>query len=302
MKPVSPAAAWGAWGTCAAIWGSTFLAIAYGNDHLPPVWGAALRLLLASTLLGGYLALRRQALPRGRALLAATQFGLFQFGINLPLLYLGETQVPSGLSAVIFSTIPLSTALLAWIFGLERLRPARIVGAVVAVLGVALIFSSQLGSRAKPWPLLFVLLSAWSACLGTVLLKRGPRQSPVAANAVGAAVGAAVCLVWSRALGEPMILPHDWGGLLPVLYLAIVGSVVAFVLMAWLINQWDVTRISYISVVVPLVALTLGVLLRHERVSARSLAGALVVLAGVVIGLELWRSRSRAPAGQEAGP
>jgi len=292
MKPVSPAAAWAAWGTCAVIWGSTFLAIAYGNDSVPPVWGATLRLGLATGILGVILAVRRQPLPRGRALVAALLFGLFQFGINLPLLYLGETQVPSGLSAVIFATIPLSTAFLTWVFRLEPLRPARIAGALIAVLGVGLIFSAQLSARVKPWPLLFVLLSSWSGCLAVVLLKRGPHQSPVAANAVGAAVGAAVCLVWSRALGEPQVLPHGWTGVLPVVYLAVVGSVVAFVLMAWLVNHWDVSRISYISVIVPLVALTLGAVLRHERVSTQSLVGAGIVLTGVVIGLQLWRPQA----------
>lgn len=292
MKQASPAAVWGAWGTCAAVWGSTFMVIAFGNDSVAPVWGATLRLALATLILSGVLLVRRQPLPRGRALVAALQFGLFQFGLNFPLLYLGETQVPSGLSAVIFATLPLSTAFLARIFGLERLMPARIAGAVVAVVGVALIFSSQLGAQVKPWALLSVLLSSWAACLGTVLLKRGPRQSPVAANAVGAAVGAVVCLAWSRALGEAQVLPHDWAGILPILYLAILGSVGAFVLMAWLINHWDVSRISYISVVTPLVAMALGALLRHERIPARGMIGALTVIAGLVVGLQLWRPRA----------
>jgi len=294
MKPVSPGLAWGAWGICAAIWGSTFLAIAFGNDRVAPVWGATLRLALAAVLLHGILLVRRQPLPRGKALTAAVQFGVLQFGINFPLLYMGETRVSSGLAAVIYSTIPLSIAFLTWIFGLEPLRPVRIVGALIAILGVGTIFFSQLRGRAEPWPMLFVLLSSWSACLGTVLLKRGPRQSPVAANAVGASVGAVVCWIWSRGLGESQILPREWAAILPILYLAILGSVVAFVLVAWLVNHWDVSRISYISVVIPLIALVLGALLRHERVSWASLGGAVIVLTGVVVGLQLWKPQTHA--------
>ena len=289
MKPAPAALGWGAWGTCAAIWGGTFLVIAFGNDQVPPVWGATLRLALASLVLLVIMAILRHPLPRGPALLAAVRFGAFQFGLNFPFLYLGEMRVSSGLTAVIYSTVPLSTAILAWIFGLEQLRPIRIAGALIAVVGVATIFFSQLKTLAEPWPMLFVLLSSWSACLGTVLLKRGPRLSPIDANAIGAGVGAAVCWVWSLLLREPQQLPGEWAAIGPILYLAIVGSVGAFVLFAWLVNHWEVSRISYISVVIPVIALTLGVLLRKEQVSGPSLAGAGIVLTGVVVGLQLWK-------------
>src|SRR5688572_22383580 len=91
---------------CVLIWGSTFLFIAIGNDTLAPTWGAALRLGLAAAILFAVMAVRRLPLPRGAALKAAATYGLFQFGLNFPLLYLGETEVPSGLAAVIFATIP----------------------------------------------------------------------------------------------------------------------------------------------------------------------------------------------------
>ncbi len=167
-------------------------------------------------------------------------------------------------------------------------------GALVALVGVALIFSGQLMTRVKPWPMTFVLLAAWTACFGTVTLKRGPRQSPVAANAVGATAGGLVCLVWSLLLRERHALPTTWSALVPVLYLTIASSVVAFVLMAWLVNHWDVSRISYIAVIVPVAALVLGALVRHEQVAPASLGGSGVVLVGVVIGLELWRPRAAA--------
>ena len=289
MKPVSPALGWGAWGTCTVIWGGTFLIIAFGNDQVPPVWGATLRLALAAVVLLVIMAILRHPLPRGPALVSAVRFGLFQFGLNFPFLYMGEMRVSSGLSAVIYSTVPLSAAFLTWIFGVEPLRPIRIVGALIAILGVATIFFSQLKANAEPWAMAFVLLSSWSACLGTVLLKRGPRLSPIDANAIGTAVGAVVCWVWSLLLREPQQLPRDWAAIAPILYLAIVGSVVTFVVYAWLVNHWEVSRISYMTVVIPVIAVVLGVLLRNEQVSGPSLAGAGIVLIGVVVGLQLWK-------------
>src|SRR5207249_690607 len=106
---------------CVLIWGSTFLVIAIGNDTVPPLWGATLRLALASAILFTIMAVRRLPAPRGAALRASIAYGFLQFGLNMALLYLGEENVPSGLAAVVFATIPLSTVFFARLFGLERL-------------------------------------------------------------------------------------------------------------------------------------------------------------------------------------
>src|SRR5439155_3061609 len=130
------ARAWAAFAACSAIWGSTFLVISIGNDALAPVWAATLRVALAALLLGAWTLLRGGAFPRGPALRAALGYGVAQFGVNLPLLYWGEKVVPSGLSAVLFATIPFSSALTARAFGLERLTASKMLGALVAFGGV----------------------------------------------------------------------------------------------------------------------------------------------------------------------
>jgi drug/metabolite transporter (DMT)-like permease len=292
MTPVSPsprpAALYGAFVGCTLIWGSTFLFIAIGNDTLPPVWGATLRVGLAAAVLLAVMALRRQPFPRGDALRTGALYGFFQFGLNLPLLYQGETEVPSGLSSVLFATIPLCTALMARAFGLEPLDRARIGGAVIALAGIGILFSDQLGADVRPLPLLSILAAVLTGTLGAVVLKRGPRQSPIAVNAVGNLVGGVVCLLWSAALREPWSLPSTWAAAFPVIYLALAGSVGAFVLWSWLVNYWDVTRTSYIAVVSPMVAVALGAWVRHERIGGASLLGAIVVLMGVAVGLRIF--------------
>src|SRR6476660_7571916 len=89
--------AWAAFAACGGIWGSTFLVISIGNDTLAPVWAATLRLALAALLLAALTWARGQRLPRGAALAAALGYGVCQFGVNFPLLYLGERAVPSGI-------------------------------------------------------------------------------------------------------------------------------------------------------------------------------------------------------------
>jgi len=279
------ARAWLAFAACGAIWGSTFLAISFGNDALAPVWAATLRLTLAAVLLAAWTWARGRTLPRGAALRAALGYGVAQFGVNLPLLYWGETLVPSGLSAVVYGTIPLSSALMTGALGMERLTAGKILGALVAFAGVAVLFSSTLHAHASPLGLVAILVGATAASLGTVLLKRGSRQDPVGANAVGSAVGAVMSGAISVALGEPHALPTSLGAAWPLLYLTFAGSLGAYVLMSWLVNHWPVTRTAYVTVIVPVIALALGSVARHERLTAASFEGTALVIAGLLVGM-----------------
>jgi len=282
---------WLAFTACGTIWGSTFLAISIGNDTLAPVWAATLRLVAAAMLLVAWTRLRRQALPRGRALRAALAYGVCQFGVNLPLLYWGEKRVPSGLAAVAFATIPLSSALITRALGMEKLTRAKVAGACLALAGVAVLFSGSLQGHVAPLGLGAILLAATVAALGTVLLKRGPRQDPIAANAVACAIGAVVSMAASFALGEAHALPKTLGALLPLAYLTLAGSLGAFVIMSWLINHWPVTRTAYVSIIVPVIALGLGIAVRGERLDALSVAGVALVLFGLVTGMRRGRPR-----------
>jgi len=277
--------AWLAFAACSAIWGSTFLAISIGNESLAPVWGATLRLALASLLLGAFTVLRRESFPRGAALRTAFVYGVCQFGINFPLLYWGEQRIPSGLSAVCYATIPLSSALLTRAVGLEALTPAKISGALVALVGVALLFANSFHGTAAPAGLAAVLAAATSAGIGNVLLKRGPRPSPIPLNAVGCAVGAVMAGVATAVGNESHALPTTAAAILPLLYLTVAGSLGAFVIMSWLVLHWPVTRASYVSVVVPLLALILGAVFRQEPLTTGSVAGAALVLGGLVLGM-----------------
>jgi len=285
LPAASTATPWIAFAACGAIWGSTFLVISVGNETLAPVWAATLRLGLAALLLGAWTRARGGALPRGAALRAAVGYGVAQFGVNLPLLYWGEKVVPSGLSAVVYATLPLTSALMTRALGMERLTPAKVLGAVVAFGGVAVLFSSTLGARVAPVGFGAILLGATAASLGTVLLKRGPRQSPLGANAVGCAVGAVISAALSFALGETHALPVTLDAAWPLIYLTVAGSLGAYVIMSWLVNRWPVTRTSYVTVIVPVIALSLGAVVRHERLELRSLVGAALVLAGLLIGM-----------------
>jgi drug/metabolite transporter (DMT)-like permease len=297
-RAARPAAAtdWGGYGAFAGaslIWGSTFLFIAISNEIVAPLWGATLRLAIASIGLIAVAVLTRAAFPRGAALRDVALYGLFQFGGNLALLYWGEQTVPSGMTAVVFATAPLQTALFTRALGLEALHPVKVAAAIVAVIGVAVIFSGQLGVGVPIAGLIAVFLAATTAALGSAFLRRAGRQSPWMANAIGAPIGIAVCLALSVALGEPRALPASLNDWLPILYLAIFGSMGAFVLYAWLLGRWGPTNASFIGVVVPVIALMVGAIFRAEFPPLISYAGAAIVIASVVTAL----TRSRGNGG-----
>jgi len=230
---------------CCLIWGSTFLAIRIGNEAVPPVWAATLRLLLAAPLLTGLAIATRQRFPRGPALRAALLFGIFNFGINLSLPYWGERVVPSGIAAVLYATVPLSTALLAAALGVERLAPRKLGAAALAIVGVAVIFLGELRFDVPLTGLIAVFFAATAGALSSVFLKQAPQPSAITANAVGAAIGAAVCAAVSLALGEDHALPATSAGWWPIAYLTIAGSLGAYVLYTWLVQDWPVTNATW---------------------------------------------------------
>ena len=283
-RSVSPLATYGAFAGCVLIWGSTFLAISIGNDTVPPVWAATIRLTLAAIVLFLIMALTGQRMPRGAELRTSLIYGLLVLGFNFALLYWGEKRVSSGITAVIYATLPLSTVLFARVLGLEPLNRWKLAGGLVALAGVAAIFSGELSAQVPLGSLFGILTGATLASLGSALLKRGPRPPAIAANAVGSVVGAVVCWIWSTAAGESHAIPHTAPEWIPILYLTVAGSVVAFVLYAWLIEHWSATRASFTSVLVPLVALLLGAAIRNERLGPLSAVGGVLVLVGVMLG------------------
>ncbi|HEX4743591.1 MAG TPA: EamA family transporter [Candidatus Limnocylindria bacterium] len=274
-----------AFALCCLIWGSTFLAIRIGNEAVAPVWAATLRLALATPALALLAWATRAHWPRGAALRGALLFGFFNYGVNLALLYWGEQTVPSGIAAVFYATVPLSTALLAPLFGIERLSPRKLAAATVAFVGVGVIFAGELSLDVPFAGLLAILGAASSAALSSVMLKRAPRQDTLPANAIAAAVGLPVCLIASVAIGESRALPVTAAGWVPILYLVVAGSLGAYLLFTWLIKSWSVTNASYIGVVVPVVAVILGAIVKQERPAALTFVGAAIVIAAVVYAL-----------------
>ena len=283
------------------IWGSTWMFIKLGLRDLPPLSFAAIRFLLATLILSAIVAARRASLPRGRAewwLIMKT--GVLAFALNYGLLFWGEQHISSGLAALIQATIPVFGMLLAhpYLPG-ERLNARKLAGALLGVVGVGVIFSSQLGAEGgmAVWGSAAVLAGAVFVAYANVLVKaQGARlDAPVLAAgqmACGFVVLAAAGLAFE---GSPLNFRWTWLAVACLLYLTLVGSVAAFLLFYWLVRHVDVTKTMLIALVTPLAAVLLGMLVLGEEVTWRTLAGGALIMSG--IGLVMLR---RGHAGAEA--
>jgi drug/metabolite transporter (DMT)-like permease len=267
------------------LWGSTFLAIRIGNESVSPLWAATLRLVIASILNAAVALLTHARWPRGADFRGIALFGFLNVGINMGLLYWGERTVPSGIAATFYATTPLSTALFASLMGVHALERSKIFAAVVGLAGVALIFSGELKLGAPAPALLAVFAAATIASLAGVVLKRVPPHSTFVVNAIGTTIGAAVCFLGSLALGEPHALPPTYAGWAPILYLSFAGSLGAYGLYAWLVTQWKVTSVSVIALIVPVIAVTLGAIVRGETPAPLTYVGGALVMGGVAVAL-----------------
>ena len=193
--------------------------------------------------------------------------------------------MPSGLSAVLYATIPLSSVLMTRALRMETLTPFKVIGAVVAFAGVAVMFSGSFGRHVAPVGLLAIFVAATAASFGNVMFKRGPRQKPDRRERRRLRARRRDGGVVSVVAGEPRVLPLTAAALLPLLYLTIAGSLGAFVIMSWLVGHWPLTRTSYVTVIVPIIAVVLGSIVRGEALTSSGLGGTALVLAGVLIGM-----------------
>jgi putative membrane protein PagO len=281
------------------IWGSTWLAIKVGLVGVPPFLGAGLRFLLAATSMGLVLASRRRPIALTRDdKISVLSLGLLVFWLDYGLVYWAEVQISSGLTAVLFSTMPLMTALLSafWMRS-EMLSVRKVAGILVGVAGTALLFWPH--ERLGTMPALG-MLSALTGCLcaaiNLVLVKKhGQHSDPFVLNAFGMGVGAACLLLTSAAVERWTTVVWTRSNVLAILYLSLAGSVIAFSAYYYLIKRMDATVVSLNTLIIPIVALALGRAFLHETVTPTAILGIATILAGVGIAILPMRLGRRRP-------
>jgi drug/metabolite transporter (DMT)-like permease len=276
-----------AWLTLCVVWSSTWLAIKIGLRDLPPISFVAIRFLIAITVLVAISIGRTRLLPLRRndyVVLAIT--GILMFAVNYTLLFWAELHVSSGLAAVLQATIPIFGMIFAhWMLPDEPLRLQKLAGAIIALGGVTMICGRLLGFNGPLafWGGVGVVIGAASAAFANVFVKaRSIQLSPAMLAAWQMIFGIAPLLVLGLAVdGNPARFHWTAMALFCLLYLAVIGSALTFLLLYWLLPRLTVAQLQSISLITPPGAVMLGWLLGGETFPASSLLGAAFVLAGV---------------------
>ncbi len=276
-----------AWLTLCVVWSSTWLAIKVGLRDLPPISFVALRFLIAIAVLLAVSVGRVPLLPVRRSdytILAGT--GVLMFAVNYALLFWAELHVSSGLAAVLQATIPIFGMLFAhWMLPEEPLRWQRLVGAFIALAGVAVICARLLDFNGLLafWGGLGILIGAAAAAYSNVLIKaRAIRLAPAMLAAWQMIFGTAPLLLLGVGVeGSPLRFHWTTMAVFCLLYLAVIGSALTFLLLYWLLPRMTVTGLQAISLITPPGAVMLGWWIGGETFSLWSLLGACFVLTGV---------------------
>jgi drug/metabolite transporter (DMT)-like permease len=285
MKAEGDCVALAAFVVMSVLAGGNAVAIRFSNRELDPLWGASVRFALAAALLLTAMAALRLAVPRGRALLGAVVYGALTFGAAFALAYYALVEIHAGFGQTLLALVPLATLLLAVAQRQERLRAAALGGALIALVGVAVMSQAPLRDSLPLLSLLAALGAALCFAEGAILVRWFPPVHPVTINAIGMATGAVLLAVGSVLVGETISLPERAETWAAIGYLVAVGSVVVFVLYVVVLQYWAASRAAYEFVLIPVVTLGLSAWLDDEPVGLGLVLGGFLVLAGVYVGV-----------------
>ena len=271
------------------IWGSTWVAIKVGLVGVPPFLGAGLRFLLATVLVGLVLAARRQRIELTRDdKVCVLSLGVLVFWLDYAAVYWAETRISSGLTAILFSTMPLMTSLLsAYWTRSETLGRRKIAGILVGIVGTALLFwpRERLGLQ-QALGMLATLGGSFFASINLVTMKKyGRHGDPFVLNFLGMGIGTACLLAMSAAMESWSAVSWSRSNVVALFYLSVFGSVIAFSAYYYLIKRMDATIVSLSTLIIPIVALALGRVFLHETVTPMAVAGVATILAGVAVAI-----------------
>ena len=269
------------------VWGSTYLAIRYAVETIPPLVAAGIRHTIAGGVLLAWACVRGYR-PRREHWFAGAIVGALFFLIGHGTLHWAEQHVASGLAALLIATEPMFILVLAWAAGQQRISRVSALGLAVGIAGVAILTGVELSTKdASLLGLLAVLTGslAWSA--GVVISPRLKLPSDaLARTAVPLVCGAVMLLATAGLTGEFHSLHWSQVSLRSLLglgYLITFGSIVAFTAYTWLLQRCPPAVVATHTYANPVVAVLLGWLLAGEQLTGRVGLASIAILGAIML-------------------
>lgn len=287
------------------VWGTTYLAIRFADETMPPLLMAGSRFLIAGAILYVWLRARGVARPTRVNWRAALIVGALLLMAGNGGVVWSEVYLPSSVVALLVGTVPLWMTILDWLRrGGARPGPAVIIGLLCGFAGVALLVAPtrMVGtSNLNPAVALVVLGAAVCWAAGSLYSRSGQLPaSPLMGTAVEMLAGGALLILLGSVLGEwSHVHVHviSTRSLLGFAYLIVFGSLVGFTAYIWILRHTSTAVASTYAYVNPVVAVFAGWAFAGEAVTSRTLLAAAVIVVGVVI-ITTFRGRAR-PQGRQ---
>ena len=270
-----------------AIWGSTWILAKFQVDEVSALQSVLFRYVIAAMLLQGALTVLRSR--KRHSLRTHGKFfllGSFLFCWNYVLFYTAtDMGLTTGLIAVIFSLIiTMNMANNALLFG-DRPERATVIGAIVGLLGIALVFAediSALSGQGLILPVGICVVATYLASLGNMMSKQLQRDgiSVTGSNSWGMTYGALTLLVVVLLFDDPVRVPVTWPFLSSLFFLAIIGSIVAFWSYLTLLGRVGADKAAYAMIVFPIWSLMLSWMFEGFVWTPVKVAGVAIILIG----------------------
>lgn len=278
------------------IWGSSFFFIAFANLSFPPMGVAFWRCLLGATTLFIFIKVRKISFRRDRKLLLLSfTVGAFNTALPFALFAFGEHHVSSAFAGMANAITPIATVIaLLTVFRGEHVTRNQIIGLLVGVIGVLTLIGVWEGIATDSWlAVVGIVIAATCYGFGGPFIRKfiQPLGHPLEVAAFGQIAGATILLAPLYFTQQLTTAPITWQSVGAIAVLGIFGTGIAYTLYYPLLKQVGSAVSSSVTLITPLVAVTLGVLVLGEKLQWYEPVGGFIVILGAAIAQGIFRRR-----------
>ena len=271
--------------TVIIIWSTTPLAIQWSSIGVGYEFGIAMRMLVGLFALMLIVRLRGLPLPWNRHARHVYLVSGLSIFIAMSTVYWSAQYIPSGWISVIFGLAPIMTSVFATLILHENnLTPARIIGMLLGLLGLAVVFAEGFSlAGMAAFGVIGVTVSTVAHSLGAVLLQKLKTTIPAISITTGSLVVATPLFILNFVVNQPWPSEISLKTALSISYLALLGTAVGFPLYFYLLKRLNAERVALIALITPVTALLVGALFNNEAIGLRVWTGTALIITGLSI-------------------
>ena len=269
------------------IWSTTPLGIVWSSESINPTMAVLLRMLIAVVLGGLIIFIRNIELPWHKQALRLYSYSALGIFGGMSFSYLAAAYLPSGVLSLVFGLAPVLSAILARrILAEPKISPLRKLSMLLSFIGLALVCADNFSLNSDSvYGLGFVLIAVFLFSLSGVLVKSVSLAIHPMATTVGAlSVALPLFLInWLLLDGSLDVSQWQMRSIWATLYLGVFGSLIGFFAYFFVLQRLTASTVALITLITPIIALSLGAMLNNEVLHSKLIIGALLVILGLAI-------------------